>query len=134
MVRELLADCIVVLHLAYAGFIILGIVAIGVGGILSWGWVRRPILRAVHAGAMGIVAVEALIGMTCPLTVWEYALRDGNGEPEAFIPRLASRLLYYQLPPWAFTALYLGLLAGIGALWIVVRPRPFRSRRTPPPS
>lgn len=127
MQGELLADGLVVLHLAYAGFIVLALPAIVAGWALRWSWVRSPWLRAAHLGAMGFVAAEAIVGMACPLTVWEFALRKGAEQPQAFIPRLASRLLYYDLPPWVFTAAYLMLLAAIVGLWILVRPRPFRS-------
>jgi hypothetical protein len=115
-----LADVIVVAHLAFAAFIVLGFVAIGVGGWRGWGWVRHRKLRWAHALAMGLVGVEALIGMACPLTVWEAALRERAGQsadPGAFVARIASRLLFYDFPPWVFTTAYLALTAAVLLLW-----------------
>jgi hypothetical protein len=121
------ADVVLVVHLAYAAFIVLGVAAILAGWAFGWRWVRNPWLRGVHVAALAIVAAEAVLGIACPLTVWESALRGGTSQPEAFIPRLASRLLYYDLPAWAFLVAYLAVLALIVALWVLVRPRPLRS-------
>ncbi len=115
-----LADAIVVAHLGYAAFILFGFAAILLGGWGGWGWVRRPGFRWTHGLAMGLVAVEAVIGMACPLTVWEAALRERAGQgatPGEFVPRLASRLLFYDFPPWVFTTAYLALLAALVLLW-----------------
>lgn len=120
---EIWADSLLGLHLAYAAFIVLGVAAILVGWRLRWRWVRNPWLRAAHIASMALVAAEAVVGMACPLTVWEFALRGGTGQPQAFIPRLASRILYYNLPSWLFVLAYLALLAAIIALWLLVRPR-----------
>ena len=119
----LLADLVVVIHLAYVLFVVSGFPAVILGGLLGWGWVRNRIYRLVHVAAMGFVGVEALIGMVCPLTRWEYDLRMAAGtgaEHGAFIARWAARMLYYDLPPWVFTASYLALTAlALGLLWAI---------------
>jgi len=59
----------------------------------------------VHLGAIMFIAAESLLGIACPLTVWEYALR---GQPFAggFIERWIDQLLFYDAPPWVFTVAY----------------------------
>jgi hypothetical protein len=121
-----LADVIVVAHFLYAAFVVLGFAAIGLGAWRGWEWVRHRGFRWAHGLAMGFVGVEALIGMACPLTVWEAALRERSGhlaDQGAFLSRIASRLLFYDLPPWVFTAAYLALTAAVLLLWRWVPPR-----------
>lgn len=121
-----LADVLVVVHALYAGFVVCGFAAVIAGGTLGWGWVRQRGFRQLHAGAMLFVGAEALIGMACPLTLWEGALRARAGDaPQegAFIARFAARLLYYDLPPWSFTSGYLALSLLVLLLWRWVPPR-----------
>jgi hypothetical protein len=125
MTPVLLADLIVVVHLAYVGFVVFGFAAIFAGAALGWGWVRHRSWRLVHLAAMGFVGIEAAIGMACPLTVWEFTLRAGEtqpGEAPSFIGRMSAGLLYYDFPPWVFTAAYLALTALAVALWWLVPP------------
>ena len=45
--------------------------------------------------------------MTCPLTDWEQRLRKMAGEGDYtgdFIGYWAHRLIFYDAPPWVFTA------------------------------
>src|SRR5688572_31347071 len=104
-----LADLIVVLHLGYVLFVIVGLVLIWLGVLLRWGWVRRPGFRVPHLVCTLIVPLEALIGYVCPLTTWEHELRLRAGERPAeisFLARLARDLLFYEAPQWVFTASY----------------------------
>lgn len=77
-----------------------------VGAPLGWRWIRNPWFRYLHIGAIGFVAAQALLGMACPLTVWEDMLRGGV-RPESFVARWMHRLLFYRAPEWVFTAVYL---------------------------
>ncbi|HZN86754.1 MAG TPA: DUF2784 domain-containing protein [Burkholderiales bacterium] len=104
------ADALLVVHFAIVAFIAGGLVLTWVGAVLGWGWVRNRWFRYVHLAAIAFVAVEALIGMTCPLTEWEDALR-GGARPESFIGRWVQQLLYYRAPEWVFTTLYLAWAA-----------------------
>jgi hypothetical protein len=80
------ADALLVLHFAIVVFIVGGLVLTWIGGALGWRWVRNPRFRWTHLAAIAFVALEAIIGMTCPLTVWEDALR-GAGSGESFVGR-----------------------------------------------
>ena len=68
---RVLADVIVVFHAAYVSFVVFGLVAILLGVVFRWNWVRNFWFRSIHLIAIGIVVGEALVGVPCPLTVWE---------------------------------------------------------------
>lgn len=122
--NALLAEIVLALHLLYVGFVIFGYLSVMAGGVLGWGWVRVRFFRLAHLAAIAFVALEAVVGMVCPLTWIEYALR-GSGEGESLMGRIMRSLLYYDLPPWVFTAVYLALAALAVALlwWVPPRPR-----------
>src|SRR3954463_15912790 len=73
----MIADAILVVQFAIVLFIVGGLGAVWVGPAAHWRWIRIPWFRYAHLGAFAFVAGEALIGMACPLTVWEDALRGG---------------------------------------------------------
>jgi hypothetical protein len=100
-----MADAILVLHFGIVLFIVGGLAAVWIGAALGWRWIRNPWFRYAHLGAIVFVAGEALIGMACPLTVWEDALR-GGARPESFVGRWVQRLLFYRAPEWMFSAVY----------------------------
>ncbi|MEX2239272.1 MAG: DUF2784 domain-containing protein [Burkholderiales bacterium] len=111
------ADLLLVLHFAIVVFIAGGLLLTWIGALASWAWVRNPWFRYLHLGAIGFVALEAVVGMTCPLTVWEDALRGGGGG-ESFVDRWVRYFLYYRAPEWVFTIAYLAwTLATLLTLW-----------------
>ncbi len=65
----------------------------------------NPWFRYLHLGAIAFVAAEALLGIACPLTVWEDLLRGGV-RPESFVARWVQYFLYYRAPEWVFTSAY----------------------------
>ena len=126
MSSALLADLLLILHVAIVLFIVGGLVATAVGGPLGWGWVRGFRWRVLHVIAMGFVATGALVGWICPLTIWEDALRRRAGEAEygtGFVQYWLERLLYHDWPDWVFTVLYLAVFGAILAAWRLVPPR-----------
>ncbi|MBI5444258.1 MAG: DUF2784 domain-containing protein [Deltaproteobacteria bacterium] len=129
----LLADIILAVHLCLVLFVAGGLVAVPLGAIARWRWVRRRSLRLWHLIAMTAVAAETLIGIACPLTTWEDALRGVERE-EGFVARLVGAIIYYDLPPWVFGAAYVAGAALALALWRLVPPDPARAlrRRWPP--
>ncbi|MEY4506024.1 MAG: hypothetical protein RL297_602 [Pseudomonadota bacterium] len=84
-----LADLVLAIHFAIAAFIAAGLVLIPVGFMRGWAWVRWRRLRLTHAGLMVFVAAEAVVGMTCPLTLIEAHLR-GTEAPSSFLGVLAA--------------------------------------------
>ena len=121
----MLADFVLLLHFLVAAFIVLGLVAVWVGALAGWRWIGNPWFRYGHLAAIAFVAGEALLGVACPLTVWEDALRGAGPQGKSFIGRWVSYFLYYDLPPWAFTALYVlfALAVATTLFWIPPRRR-----------
>jgi len=125
----LLADAVLVLHFAIAAFVVGGLVLTWIGAAAGWRWTRNPWFRWLHVGAIAFVAVEALLGIACPLTVWEDALR-GGARPESFVGRWVAALLYYRAPEWVFTAAY---VAWAAATLLTLRLVPPRAWKAPTP-
>jgi Protein of Unknown function (DUF2784) len=122
----ILADIIVAIHVAYVGFILVGLLAILVGAALRWSWVRNRWFRLAHLLAIAIVAFEALWGITCPLTDWEDTLRSAAGQRVSegtFIGRCLDSILFYDWPPWAFTSAYVSFALLVLLVLIFVPPR-----------
>ncbi len=120
----LLADAVLLLHLAMAAFLGLGLPLVWLGRWRGWGFVRSPWLRLTHLGAMAWVLGEDLLGRLCPLTEWEWSLRQAalaQGLPRrSWVADWAGRLLYADLPDWAFTAAYAGFFGLVLATaWVV---------------
>jgi hypothetical protein len=87
VVLRLLADLIVVVHVAYLVFI-------PAGGFLAWRW---PRLIPVHLAAVGVALVSVTVGFECPLTAWEQALRRRGGEKpysDGFVDHYLTGKLY----------------------------------------
>src|SRR5258708_24435535 len=97
-----MADAILVVHFGIVLFIGGGLIAVWIGAALGWRWIANPWFRYAHLGAIVFVAGEALIGMACPLTVWEDAAR-GRLRAESFVGRWVLRPLSFAAPPRVFT-------------------------------
>lgn len=126
-----LADAVLVLHAAFVAFVVCGLAAILLGGVLGWRAVRDPLFRTLHFAAIGIVVAQAWAGLTCPLTTLEDALRAAAGDATysgAFVAHWIERLLYWQLPPWVFVVGYTLFGAAVAAGWWWVPPRRFSDR------
>jgi hypothetical protein len=113
------ADALLVIHFLIAGFIVAGLILVWIGALAGWAWIRNPWFRYLHVAAIAFVAAEALLGHTCPLTLWEDLLR-GGARPESFVGRWVYRLLYYDAPEWIFTTLYAAwAAAALVTSWLV---------------
>lgn len=133
---RILADAVAIFHAAYVGFVVLGFAAIVAGIAMRREWVRSFTFRAAHLAAIALVCVEVATGTMCPLTVLEDSLRARGGEagyPGDFIGYWAHELIFYNAPPWVFTAIYLIFGALVALTFVIAPPRrphrgPFRSR------
>lgn len=117
-----LGQLVLALHLLVIGFNVAGLVAIPLGGRLGWRWVRVRWWRALHLASWVVVAVQAVLGRACFLTVWQDDLTGGGAE-DPMVMRWVNRLIYWDLPMWVFGALYVGLFVLVLALWKMVPPR-----------
>ena len=86
------------------------------------GGVHNFWFRAAHFAAIAYVAAESLLGIWCPLTLWEAQLR-GDAAEKSFIAEWVHRLLYYNFPEWVFTLAYVGFLLAVAATWWGIPPR-----------
>lgn len=121
----LLADAILVIHVLFVLFVVLGLFAIYLGRIFKWSWVRNRLFRIAHVLAIGVVVLLSWIGVICPLTIWEMGLREKAGDATysgSFIQHWLHTLLYYSAPEWVFTTLYTVFGSLVLASWFVVRP------------
>jgi hypothetical protein len=129
-----LADILVAGHFCYVAFTIGGELLIIVGALLRWGWVRNMSFRIVHLCSVVLVAVEASTGTQCPLTAWEYRLRELAGQRVeaqiSFIARLVRSIIFYDLPAWVFLAAYVGFALLVGLTFLLVRPHRHHARRS----
>jgi len=102
----ILADIIVGFHFLYVMFVVVGLILIMMGGILGWSWVRNVTFRIVHLVSIGIVAAQALANVMCPLTIWEYQLRERAGQTASwdisFVGRLFRLIIFFDFPSWFF--------------------------------
>jgi hypothetical protein len=126
------ADAVLITHLAFVAFVILGLFLVLVGGPCRWQWVRNPWFRFAHLAGIGLVVVQAWCGVICPLTTLEMHLRERAGDATyhgTFVAHWLQRVLYFEAPPWVFAGCYtLFALAVIGSWWMV-RPRAWRTKR-----
>ena len=125
----LAADVILFLHVFVVVFNVLGLILILFGYILKWSWVRNPWFRVVHIAIIGIVIIQSWVGVVCPFTNLEMALRSKAGETVysgTFISHWLESILYYQASPWVFVFIYTVFGAFVIASWFIVRPRPFK--------
>jgi hypothetical protein len=128
----LAADALLVTHVLFVLFVVLGLVLIIAGKLLRWSWVRNPYLRIAHLAAIGIVVLQSWIGMICPLTTLEMVLREKAEDAVytgSFIAHWLDSLLYYRAPMWVFALSYTLFAAIVAASWFWVRPRPM-ARKT----
>lgn len=100
-----------VVHVAFVCFVVGGLLAVPIGRVLGWTWVERRAFRVSHLVAVGCVVVESWLGIVCPLTSLERALRGRSvgisaGDEPGFIEDWLARLLYYDAPGWVFTLVY----------------------------
>ena len=126
---RLLADALLLLHVLFAGFVVLGLLAIFAGAALGWAWVRNPIFRLLHLLAIIVVATQALLGRICPLTILEMELRASAGEEVyqgTFVSHWLQELLYFEAPEWVFQVVYTAFALLVALSWKFVRPRPIR--------
>lgn len=126
MAYRLLADLVLVTHALLVAFIILGLGVIVAGAVRRWRWIRNPWFRLTHLVTITIVVLESWVGGICPLTEWESRLREaagGVGYRQSFIADWLHEIMFYEISPAIFTALYTGFGLLVLLAWFLVPPR-----------
>jgi hypothetical protein len=122
----LLADLVLALHLGIILFNLFGLIAIPLGAWRGWRFVRRRGWRLLHLLIMAVVALQAVAGRACFLTLWQFALTHAagaGGSDAPLIRRWVESVIYWPLPPGFFVALYLAVLVYAALLWRWVPPK-----------
>jgi len=126
-----LADLVLLVHFAFVAFVVVGLLAIWIGWMRHWRFVRNPWFRIAHLAAIGVVAAESMFGLICPLTTWENQLRAraGDGQyAESFVQHWVSRVMFFDLGEHVFTVIYIIFFLAVAlSLWLV--PPAWRRRR-----
>jgi polyferredoxin len=121
-----LADSVLAMHVAFILFVVGGQILILAGWALGWSWPRHRWFRLLHLLAIGIVLLQAWIGVICPLTTLENFFRDAADiatYENGFIRHWMRELVFYTAPGWVFTLIYT-VFAGLVVLtWFVYPPR-----------
>jgi hypothetical protein len=120
------ALAVLAVHVAIIAFNVFGLVVVPIGGWRGWRFVRVFWWRTLHLAALAVVALQAMFGRACFLTLWQAALEQDAGAPASRLPLIArwvDRAIYWNLPIWFFAALYVAVLVYALALWRLVPPR-----------
>ena len=120
-----LALTVLAVHVAVIAFNIFGLIVIPLGAWRGWAIVRGFGWRAVHLALLFVVALQAVFGRACFLTLWQAALEQTAGQTgsrEPLIARWIDSVIFWNLPIWFFAALYVAALVYALALWRWVPP------------
>ena len=127
----ILAGSILAAHIAIILFNVFGLIAVPLGALCGWGFVRVRWWRVLHLVLLGTVALQAMLGRACILTLWQAGAAEGAANPAPLIMGWVNRMIYWPLPIWVFAALYLVVLGyALALLWLVPPAR--RGTATPP--
>jgi len=105
----ILADGLLIIHVGFVFFVIFGLLLVYAGCFFHWQWIRNFWFRMSHLAAIVVVVLQSWVGLVCPLTTWEMALREKAGEAiysGSFIQHWLHALLYYSAPDWVFIVVY----------------------------
>lgn len=126
------ADAVLLLHVIFVAFVVIGLLFIFAGKARAWYWVCNPWFRLTHLIAIAVVVVQSWFGLICPLTSIEMALRSRAGDTVysgSFISHWLANFLYYHVPPWVFVVCYMVFGGIVVASWFWIRPRKFKRGR-----
>jgi hypothetical protein len=121
-----LADLVLVTHAAYVLFVVGGQTLIVVGWIRGWEWTRCRVFRLLHLAAIGLVMLEAWLGINCPLTTLENFLRLQAGVvtyENSFIAHWLRWVIFYAAPEWIFALIYTVFMTLVILTWLAYPPR-----------
>ncbi len=125
MGADVFANIILILHTLFVLCVVVPVPLICIGARRGWGWVRDFRLRVAHLSMMAVVAAESVVGMVCPLTTLEDALReraDKLGYGGGFIETWLRRLIYVSVEPSIPPVAYLLVLGLTLAPWWILPP------------
>ncbi|MBD3402958.1 DUF2784 family protein [candidate division GN15 bacterium] len=113
--QSILADLLLVIHVLWVVWMVSGVVIALLGFVRPKLW-GLTIFRITHLVGMALTASTPIWSDgICPLTIWEYQLREGADNPRSLLSRIFHDLIYWDVP-----LIYLSLLSAAAALITVV--------------
>ncbi|WMJ08640.1 DUF2784 domain-containing protein [Nitrosomonas sp. sh817] len=119
---EVTPDHVLIAHFLYVLFVAGSLPVIWIGAWLKFRFVANPWFRYLHLAAILLVVAESLLGIACPLTVWENNLRQIETEA-GFIQYWLHLIIFYQVPETVLTAVYIAFAALVAMTFKWVPPR-----------
>ena len=122
-----MADIILVIHFLFVLFVVGGLPLIWAGHWIGASFVRNRRFRLAHLAAILYVTAESLLGVVCPLTWLEDALR-GRATETGFIERWLHLILFHDLPEWVFLVAYVLFALLVVITFRLIPPQPVAPR------
>lgn len=124
MSRTVLADFVLVIHFCYVLFVVGGLPLIWLGAWRNWSFVTSTWFRYTHLAAILFVVAESLLGVVCPLTVWENALRRAESD-RSFIQHWLHQIMFYNVSEHVLTVIYIlfAVLVALTFKWVPINSR-----------
>ncbi|WP_025041786.1 DUF2784 domain-containing protein [Nitrosospira briensis] len=119
----MLADIVLIVHFLFVLFVVGSLPLIWIGQWMRLDFVRNLRFRLAHMAAILFVVVEAFVGMVCPLTLLEDRLRGAESGGN-FIQRWLHRILFYDVPEWMLTMIYILFAILVIITFKLLPPRP----------
>jgi hypothetical protein len=119
---EVTADHVLIAHFLYVLFVVGSLPAIWIGAWLGLKFVANPWFRYLHLAAILLVVAESLLGIACPLTVWENNLRQIETEA-GFIQYWLHLIIFYRVSETVLTVVYIAFAALVAMTFKWVPPR-----------
>ena len=117
----LIANLVLIIHFCVVAFVTSGLLVMPIGYLFNFIWTRNRRLRLIHIALLGFITVEALLGITCPLTYAENLMR-GVDYQQHFVSYWLSQIIYWDLPSHVFGMLYAGCLLWSTLFWKIHPP------------
>src|SRR5690349_7639867 len=128
----LFADLVLIVHAAFVGFVLFGLILTWVGIAMRWQWVRNPWFRGAHLLAIGYVVLQSYLRITCPLTDLENSLRVRGGQQPydaaGCIEYWLHHMIFFTAPKWVFITSYTAFGLAVLGTFIIAPPRWRRAR------
>ena len=120
--NSLISDVVLVFHFLIIMFITTGFFLVPIGYKMGWLWLSNFKLRSTHLGLICFISSEAIIGMTCPLTIIENIFNE-NQYSQSFIKFWISKIIYWDFPTIFFIILYSSCASWTVLMWKIFPPR-----------
>ena len=117
-----MADIVLIAHFCVVFYVTIGLIVLPIGYMFRWIWTRHRKTRLIHLSLVGFITLEAILGITCPLTQIEGHLRKIDFS-QSFVSHWISQLIYWDLPKDFFIILYLSCSLWSLLFWVIHPPK-----------